>query len=131
MAHRPLRAIVPGGAAGAGAGFSAIGFGFGMGVALSLIGQIGEQADYLRFMPEKTAENKRSWWAAVLAAGPGWVILGAAKQIGGALLAFLALGVVGAVIAALLINWRITVLVPMTLAVVSLLYLNVRDLLRR
>ncbi|QFU85998.1 cytosine permease [Amycolatopsis sp. YIM 10] len=84
-----------GGTEGAGSQFSAIGFGFGMGVALSLIGQIGEQADYLRFMPEKTAANKRSWWAAVLAAGPGWVILGAAKQIGGALLAFLALGVVG------------------------------------
>jgi purine-cytosine permease-like protein len=84
-----------GGTDGAGSGFSAIGFGFGMGVALSLIGQIGEQADYLRFMPEKTAENRRSWWAAVLAAGPGWVILGAAKQIGGALLAFLALGIVG------------------------------------
>ncbi|HVJ27488.1 MAG TPA: hypothetical protein VM493_08080, partial [Vicinamibacterales bacterium] len=37
----------------------------------------------------------RAWWGAVLAAGPGWVVLGAAKQIGGALLAFLALGVVG------------------------------------
>ncbi|GAB3393979.1 purine-cytosine permease family protein [Amycolatopsis echigonensis] len=84
-----------GGTEGAGSGFSAVGFGFGMGIALSLIGQIGEQADYLRFMPAKTAENKRSWWAAVLAAGPGWVVLGAAKQIGGALLAFLALGVVG------------------------------------
>ncbi|WP_037317848.1 purine-cytosine permease family protein [Amycolatopsis orientalis] len=84
-----------GGTEGAGSGFSAIGFGFGMGVALSLIGQIGEQADYLRFMPEKTSSNKRAWWGAVLAAGPGWVILGAAKQIGGALLAFLALGVVG------------------------------------
>ncbi|HEY2058930.1 purine-cytosine permease family protein [Amycolatopsis sp. NBC_01480] len=84
-----------GGTEGAGSGFSAVGFGFGMGVALSLIGQIGEQADYLRFMPEKTASNKRSWWAAVLAAGPGWVVLGAAKQIGGALLAFLALGAVG------------------------------------
>ncbi|WP_158881802.1 purine-cytosine permease family protein [Amycolatopsis anabasis] len=84
-----------GGTEGAGSSFSAIGFGFGMGVALSLIGQIGEQADYLRFMPEKTDGNKRAWWAAVLAAGPGWVVLGALKQIGGALLAFLALGVVG------------------------------------
>ncbi|MDT7727284.1 MAG: hypothetical protein QOI21_3860 [Actinomycetota bacterium] len=83
-----------GGTEGAGSGFSAIGFGLGMGVALSLIGQIGEQADYLRFMPEKTAANKRSWWGAVLAAGPGWVILGALKQIGGGLLAFLALGVI-------------------------------------
>jgi hypothetical protein len=33
---------------GAGSGFSAIGFGLGMGITLSLIGQIGEQADYLR-----------------------------------------------------------------------------------
>jgi purine-cytosine permease-like protein len=84
-----------GGTDGAGAGFSAIGFGFGMGVALSLIGQIGEQADYLRFMPEKTVANRKSWWTAVLAAGPGWVFLGALKQIGGALLAFLALDTVG------------------------------------
>lgn len=80
---------------GSGSTFSAVSFGLGMGVALSLIGQIGEQADYLRFMPEKTPENKRVWWTAVLAAGPGWVVLGALKQIGGALLAFLALGVVG------------------------------------
>lgn len=80
---------------GDGGTFSAIGFGLGMGVALSLIGQIGEQADYLRFMPAKTAKNKRVWWTAVIAAGPGWVILGAAKQIGGALLAYLALDAVG------------------------------------
>ena len=67
--------------------FSWIGFGLGMGVALSLIAQIGEQADYLRFMPKKTAENKRAWNIATTVAGPGWVILGAAKQIDGALLA--------------------------------------------
>ncbi|HSV67174.1 MAG TPA: hypothetical protein VLJ59_14845 [Mycobacteriales bacterium] len=71
-----------------GSSFSFLGFGLGMGVALSLIAQIGEQVDYLRFMPEKTAANARRWWTAVLAAGPGWVILGAAKQLGGAFLAF-------------------------------------------
>lgn len=71
-----------------GASFSLVGMGLGAGVALSLIAQIGEQADYLRFMPEKTAQNARSWWAAVLAAGPGWVVLGAFKQLGGAFLAF-------------------------------------------
>ena len=53
--------------------------GAGAGVALSLIAQIGEQVDYLRFMPDKTAANARGWWTAVLAAGPGWVILGAAQ----------------------------------------------------
>ncbi|RJS94469.1 allantoin permease [Salinisphaera sp. Q1T1-3] len=60
----------------------------GAGVCLALMGQIGEQIDYLRFMPAKTAENRGRWWAAVLAAGPGWVILGAIKQMIGALLAF-------------------------------------------
>lgn len=67
---------------------TAVGFGAGAGVALSLIAQIGEQADYLRFMPAKTPENSKRWWAAVLCAGPGWVVLGALKQIGGAFLAF-------------------------------------------
>lgn len=77
---------------GNGSGFSWLGFGLGMGVALSLIAQIGEQVDYLRFMPEKTAANAKKWWAAVLVAGPGWVVLGALKQLGGALLAFVAVG---------------------------------------
>lgn len=84
-----------GGTEGAGSGFSWVGFGLGTGVALSLIAQIGEQADYLRFMPAKTEANKRRWNLAVLAAGPGWVIIGAAKQLGGALLAFVALEAVG------------------------------------
>ncbi|WP_423823101.1 cytosine permease [Salinisphaera sp. SPP-AMP-43] len=60
----------------------------GAGVVLALMGQIGEQIDYLRFMPAKTEANRGQWWAAVLAAGPGWVILGAIKQMIGALLAF-------------------------------------------
>ncbi|MEU9207627.1 hypothetical protein AB0D27_06635 [Streptomyces sp. NPDC048415] len=72
---------------GAHGSFSWHAFGLGMGVALSLIAQIGEQADYLRFMPKKTKENSRAWNVATTVAGPGWVILGAAKQIGGALLA--------------------------------------------
>ncbi|MFG2878523.1 purine-cytosine permease family protein [Streptomyces sp. NPDC048337] len=84
-----------GGTEGAGAGFSWIGFGFGTGIALSLIAQIGEQADYLRFMPAKTPANSRRWNLAVLAAGPGWVVIGAAKQLGGAFLAFVALEAVG------------------------------------
>ncbi|MFE7709582.1 purine-cytosine permease family protein [Streptomyces sp. NPDC057486] len=84
-----------GGTEGAGSGFSWIGFGLGTGVALSLIAQIGEQADYLRFMPARTEANKRRWNLAVLVAGPGWVVIGAAKQLGGALLAFVALEAVG------------------------------------
>ncbi|WP_329040323.1 hypothetical protein OHT61_20890 [Streptomyces sp. NBC_00178] len=84
-----------GGTEGAGPGFSWIAFGLGTGVALSLIAQIGEQADYLRFMPARTEANRRRWNLAVLAAGPGWVVIGAAKQLGGAFLAFVALEAVG------------------------------------
>jgi purine-cytosine permease-like protein len=84
-----------GGTEGAGSGFDWLGFGLGTGVALSLIAQIGEQADYLRFMPAKTEANRKRWNLAVLAAGPGWVVIGAAKQLGGALLAFVALEAVG------------------------------------
>ncbi|HEX4357866.1 MAG TPA: hypothetical protein VH141_10110 [Pseudonocardia sp.] len=57
------------------------------GVCLSLIAQIAEQIDYLRFMPPKTPENSRRWWTAVVLAGPGWVIFGAIKQIVGLFLA--------------------------------------------
>ncbi|SDT05019.1 purine-cytosine permease family protein [Microlunatus soli] len=57
------------------------------GVCLSLIAQIAEQIDYLRFMPPRTPDNHRSWWRAVILAGPGWVIFGAVKQILGMFLA--------------------------------------------
>jgi purine-cytosine permease-like protein len=77
-----------GGNSSTGSSFSILGAGAGAGVALSLIAQIGEQVDYLRFMPDKTAANGKRWWAAVLTAGPGWVVLGALKQLGGAFLAF-------------------------------------------
>jgi purine-cytosine permease-like protein len=57
------------------------------GVCLSLIAQIAEQIDYLRFMPPRTPENARRWWTAVVLAGPGWVLFGALKQIIGLFLA--------------------------------------------
>jgi purine-cytosine permease-like protein len=57
------------------------------GVCLSLIAQIAEQIDYLRFMPPRTPENSRRWWSAMVLAGPGWVIFGAAKQVIGLFLA--------------------------------------------
>ncbi|MEW1959894.1 hypothetical protein [Kineococcus sp. NPDC059986] len=57
------------------------------GVCLSLMAQIAEQIDYLRFMPPRTAENKRQWWTAVVLAGPGWVVFGALKQAVGLFLA--------------------------------------------
>ncbi|MEU3338272.1 allantoin permease [Streptomyces sp. NPDC006668] len=68
----------------------------GAGVCLSLIAQIGEQIDYLRFMPPRTEANKRTWWTAVVMAGPGWVVLGALKQTIGVFLAVYIIGEVGA-----------------------------------
>ncbi|MFJ2750576.1 purine-cytosine permease family protein [Streptomyces sp. NPDC087297] len=67
----------------------------GAGVCLSLIAQIGEQIDYLRFMPPKTEANKRAWWTAVVMAGPGWVVLGALKQAIGVFLAVYIIAEVG------------------------------------
>lgn len=74
-----------GGAEGKGVNFGSVML--AAGVCLSLIAQIAEQIDYLRFMPPKTPENKRRWWTAVLLAGPGWVIFGALKQVVGLFLA--------------------------------------------
>ncbi len=73
-----------GGTSPSGSGFDILLCASGAGVALSLIAQIGEQVDYLRFMPDLTESNKTKWWAGVLGAGPGWVILGAWKQLAGA-----------------------------------------------
>ena len=72
-------------------GFDAVMFGAAATVAFSLVVQIGEQVDYLRFLPEKTAANRSRWWTAVLVAGPGWIVPGMVKMLGGAFLAFLAL----------------------------------------
>jgi signal transduction histidine kinase len=42
-------------------------------------------------MPAKTAANRKRWWLGVLVGGPGWVVLGVLKMLGGALLAYLAI----------------------------------------
>ncbi|WIB01469.1 hypothetical protein QOL15_07220 [Curtobacterium sp. MCBA15_012] len=65
---------------GSGTGVSPASVMLAAGVCLSLIAQIAEQIDYLRFMPPRTDANRRSWWRAVIIAGPGWVVFGALKQ---------------------------------------------------
>jgi purine-cytosine permease-like protein len=72
-------------------GFSLHSFGAALTVGIALITQMGEQADYLRFMPTATPANRVRWWLGVLAGGPGWVVLGVLKMLGGALLAYLAI----------------------------------------
>lgn len=61
-------------------------FGAALTVGIALVTQMGEQADYLRFMPERTAHNRKLWWLGVLLGGPGWILPGVAKMFGGALL---------------------------------------------
>jgi signal transduction histidine kinase/purine-cytosine permease-like protein/ActR/RegA family two-component response regulator len=76
---------------GEGGAFNLLYFGAACTVGLALVTQIGEQVDYLRFLPEKSRRNRKRWWAALLMAGPGWIIPGALKMLAGAFLAFLAL----------------------------------------
>jgi len=66
-------------------------FGTAASVVFSLVAQIGEQVDFLRFLPRDRRTSKKSWWIALLSAGPGWIILGALKLLAGSFLAFFAL----------------------------------------
>ena len=79
------------GTGGQGPGFHLMGFGAALTVGIALITQMGEQADYLRFMPEKKPGQALRWWAATLLGGPGWVIVGVLKMLAGVVLAYLAL----------------------------------------
>lgn len=69
---------------------SLISIGAASAVILSLMAQIGEQVDFLRFLPAQEFSRKRHRFALFLA-GPGWVVLGAPKMIAGSFLAVLAL----------------------------------------
>ena len=77
---------------GRGGVFDVLKFGSAMTVGIALMTQMGEQADYLRFMPARAESNKRRWWLGVAIGGPGWVLPGVLKMLGGALLAWIAIG---------------------------------------
>lgn len=87
----PAELVQYGGAGNHAPGFDLRLFGAALTVGIALITQMGEQVDYLRFMPARTEANRRSWLAAVLVGGPGWVVIGVAKMLGGCLLAWLAI----------------------------------------
>lgn len=74
-----------------GSGFNVIFFGAASGVLFSLVAQIGEQVDFLRFLPQDDKTYRWRWWAAIISAGPGWVIVGALKILAGSFLAVLAI----------------------------------------
>lgn len=56
-------------------------------VCFALTPQLAEQIDYIRVMPPRTAANRKSWWAAFLFSGPGWVLFSGTKQVIGVFLA--------------------------------------------
>lgn len=66
-------------------------FGAASAVVFSLIAQIGEQVDFLRFLPPAKKGHEWRWWAALIAGGPGWIIIGGIKILAGSFLAVLAL----------------------------------------
>jgi len=66
-------------------------FGVAASVVFSLVAQIGEQVDFLRFLPRDRRASSASWWIAMMSAGPGWIVLGALKLLAGSFLAFFAL----------------------------------------
>jgi signal transduction histidine kinase/ActR/RegA family two-component response regulator len=70
-------------------GFDLAMFGAATAVLLSLLPQIGEQVDYLRFLPAKRGAG-RAWWTGLTLAGPGWILLGGVKILIGSALAYMA-----------------------------------------
>jgi signal transduction histidine kinase/DNA-binding NarL/FixJ family response regulator len=66
-------------------------FGGAASIFFAMVAQIGEQVDYLRFMPKKTPENRFRWWFWLVLAGPGWIFIGILKMLFGSFLAYLAI----------------------------------------
>ncbi|WP_267426690.1 ATP-binding protein [Methylobacterium sp. GC_Met_2] len=88
----PLRALVRFPGLDGDVGFDLARFGLATGVLLALLAQVGEQVDFLRFVPEPKDPRDRRWWLAVLSGGAGWILPGMLKILLGAALAVLALG---------------------------------------
>ncbi len=65
-------------------------FGAASGIVFSLVAQIGEQVDFLRFLPPIRKGREAAWWLALISTGPGWIVLGSLKLLAGSFLAFLA-----------------------------------------
>ncbi|MFK4809650.1 ATP-binding protein [Devosia sp. ZW T5_3] len=80
----------PEGVAGSIAPFDVAKFGAASAVILALMTQIGEQVDFLRFLPADGSPKLRQKLAIFLA-GAGWVVVGAPKLLAGSFLAYLAL----------------------------------------
>lgn len=75
---------------GQAAPFDLLEFGAASAVILALMPQIGEQVDFLRFLPPEGA-RKLHHRIAIFLAGSGWVVLGVPKLLAGSFLAVLTL----------------------------------------
>ncbi len=76
-------------------GFNLLLFGAASAVIFALVAQIGEQVDYLRFLPREGKGGRAGWWLALLTAGPGWIIPGALKMLLGSFLAYFVISLGG------------------------------------
>ncbi len=69
--------------------FNALYLGYSICIVLALISQIGEQVDYIRFMPDYEKSKKKAIIFGTVISGPWWIVLGGLKILIGALLAVL------------------------------------------
>lgn len=69
--------------------FDLIRFGIAASVFFAMVAQIGEQVDYLRFLPSKNEINHKRWWFWLIVTGPGWVFVGMIKMLLGSFLGYL------------------------------------------
>ena len=88
--HQGLGRVRRGSAQESGYSFNLMLFGAASSVLFSLMAQIGEQVDFLRFLPRAAAWATARWWSADLSAGPGWIVPGVLKLLAGSFLAYLA-----------------------------------------
>ncbi len=70
-------------------GLNLLAFGAATTVVASLVAQIGEQVDFLRFLPRYRKDRSLAWWVSLVSAGPGWILPGALKLLAGSYLTYL------------------------------------------
>ncbi|HXJ01286.1 MAG TPA: ATP-binding protein [Micropepsaceae bacterium] len=58
-------------------------------VVFALVPQNAEQVDFLRFLPRQRQGKHFGWWAALICAGPGWIVPGIIKMLVGSFFAVL------------------------------------------
>nr|WP_232091780.1 hypothetical protein [Acetobacter aceti] len=69
-----------------------MGIGAAFSIIFSVVTQIGEQSDFLRFLPvPQNGQQKWAWWTVTLTCGAGWIFMGGLKILAGMFLAWVTL----------------------------------------